>query len=68
MVQKRYVGILDLYLFAETDEEAIIQIKELAKKIAEEDDNRCGVVDLVEQPIGTLNNRKIKIFFQISKE
>jgi len=60
---KRYVVTFDMYIWADTDADAIKQGKKFAKEISEKDDsdNGCSMLELVEQPFGTLTNRKIKI-------
>lgn len=60
-MEKRYVAIMDFYIYSESDEDAIAQATKMAELLSEKDDNRCKIMQLVEQPFGTLTHRKIKI-------
>ena len=56
---KRYVATIDVYIYAESDEQAIELTKNLDDKIKLDDFSRFNVLELVEQPTGTLGNRPI---------
>jgi hypothetical protein len=56
---KRYVVTLEKYVFAENDKEAIYQAQKQAVKEQIAEDNRCSVTEIVEQPFGTIGNRKV---------
>lgn len=56
---KRYVAVVEFYVWAETDDEAIELAKAVCKKQNDEKDNNCELVNLVEQPVGTFGNRQV---------
>lgn len=56
---KRYVVTLEKYVFAENDKEAIYQAQKQAVKEQVTEDNRCSVTEIVEQPFGSIGNRKV---------
>lgn len=55
----RYVAVIELYVWADTDEKAIEQVKALCKEQDDKEDNGCSLVELVEQPFATLGNRPV---------
>lgn len=57
--EKRYVVTIEMYVWAETDEEAINESIEAAHEINRAEDNGCAVVSVVEQPAGTIGNRHV---------
>lgn len=59
--QKRYVATADFYVYADTDEEAIQKAKSIAKAQDIKYDDRCSLIELCEQPTGTIINRQIDI-------
>jgi len=56
---KRYVGTIEMYVWAENDDQAIDNLSELCKEQRRLNNNDCSVVGLVEQPTGTLGNRVV---------
>jgi len=60
-MKKRYVAVVEFYVYAETDEKAIEQAKDFCKSQDRVNDNKCSLTNLVEQPFGTLTNRQIYI-------
>jgi len=56
---KRYVVTLEKYVFAKNDKEAIYQAQKQAVKEQVAEDNRCSVTEIVEQPFGSIGNRKV---------
>ena len=53
----RYSITIQKYIWADSDSEAIEQIKELIK----ESENDCKVISLVESEFGKVNQREIKL-------
>lgn len=58
---KRYVALMDVYIYAESDEEAIKLAQNVNKNINVEGFSQFLVTELMEQPTGTLGNRPIDI-------
>lgn len=58
---KRYVVVIDAYIYAENDKEAIELAKNLDNKIKLEGFSKFNVIELAEQPTGILGNRPIFI-------
>jgi len=58
---KRYVAVIDFYVWAEDDEDAKQQAIQIAKDLADKEDNRAQLIQLASQPTGTLGNREIKL-------
>lgn len=56
---KRYVVAIDFYLFAESDDEAILIAKKIAKKQDEKHDDKCSVRDVFENEFASMNLRKV---------
>jgi hypothetical protein len=56
---KRYVLTLEMYVYAENDASVKAIAESKAKKEREYNDNRCSVVDIVEQPFGQLKARRV---------
>ena len=56
---KRYAVTIDLYVYAESDEDAIKQSEEITK-ILDLDDNKASVQSIHEQSFGQLTSRKVK--------
>ena len=57
--EKRYVAVVEFFVWAKTDEEAIEQVKEQCKEQDDKNDDRCELIKLVEQPFATLGNRPV---------
>ena len=58
--EKRYVVTMDMYVYAENDFMARKRAHKLADGLKSKLDNQAAVLDIVEQPFGTLGNRKLK--------
>lgn len=56
--QKRYVALVDFYVWANDDKDAINKTKEMCSTFSD-DDNQCDVIKLVEQPFGSMNGRVV---------
>ena len=56
---KRYVVTIDLYMFAESDEQIIKDAGELAGLIAGVNDNSCEVVEIVQREFGEVDYRTV---------
>ena len=58
--EKRYVVTMDMYVYSENDYMARKNAHKLADGLKSKLDNQAAVLDIVEQPFGTLGNRKLK--------
>jgi|TARA_Y100000114_G_C11701248_1_gene298548 hypothetical protein len=58
--ENRYVVTMDMYVYAENDFMARKKAHKLADGLKNKLDNQAAVLDIVEQPFGTLGNRKLK--------
>ena len=58
--ENRYVVTMDMYVYAENDYMARKNAHKLADGLKSKLDNQAAVLDIVEQPFGTLGNRKLK--------
>lgn len=56
---KRYVAEIDLYIFAEDDDEAKEILNNYIEKIRTFSDNSASATKLIEQPFGVLASRKV---------
>lgn len=56
---KRYVVVNEFYLWAEDDEKAVKTALKLAENEDKKFDNKCQVIDIVEQPVGRLGSRAV---------
>jgi len=56
---KRYVVTIEFYMWAKDDETVIAKANEFAKEMDLNTDNRCSVVEIVEQPFATTGNRPV---------
>lgn len=57
--EKRYVAVIEFYIWAKTDEEAVEQVKKRCKEQGAKNDDMCELMKLVEQPFATLGNRLV---------
>jgi hypothetical protein len=57
---KRYAVTIDLYVYAEYDEDAIKQADDIAKQMDLDNDNKATVQSIHEQSFGQLTSRKVK--------
>lgn len=55
--QKRYVALVDFYVWANDDNDALNKTKEMCATFG--GDNQCDVIKLVEQPFGSMNSRVV---------
>lgn len=60
-MEKRYVAVIDFYVWAESDEEATKKVRDLCKIQDAKNDDKCSLIELAEQPFGTLSSRKVYI-------
>lgn len=51
-MEKRYVAVIDLYVYAENDESAKQKAEEIAMGLDKQTDNKASVIQLVERPFG----------------
>lgn len=58
-MDKRYTVNLNAYLYAEDDEAAKIEAAKIAKFLRTYGDNRAQIIDLNENPYGSLNSRQV---------
>ena len=58
--ENRYVVTMDMYVYAENDYMDRKNAHKLADGLKSKLDNQAAVLDIVEQPFGTLGNRKLK--------
>lgn len=56
--EKRYVAVIDFYIYANSDEEAKKKAQTMCTQI-DDGENECSVIKLAEQPTGSLDNRVI---------
>tara|TARA_Y100000033_G_C2746147_1_gene111195 strand:- start:869 stop:1045 length:177 start_codon:yes stop_codon:yes gene_type:complete len=56
---KRYVVQVEKYVWAEDDKDVISKMEHECSKEDIKNDNRCSVVQIVEQPFGSIGNRKV---------
>lgn len=59
--KKRYVATIQLYVYAECDEQATLEARKLAYSLDTAHDNKAAVIELVEQEFGKLTHKKIKL-------
>lgn len=59
MNKKRFVLTVDLYIYADSEEEAKKTAKVCIDKLKETDDNKASIISLYEQNWGTLTNREL---------
>jgi hypothetical protein len=52
---KRFVATIDLYVIGESKEEAMIEVNEILSHLDKTYDNKASLVDLKEQPFGTIS-------------
>ena len=58
--ENRYVVTMDMYVYAKDDYMARVESHKLADLLKSKYDNQASVLDIVEQPFGTMGNRKLK--------
>ena len=58
--ENRYVTTMDMYVYAKDDYMARVESHKLADLLKSKYDNQASVLDIVEQPFGTMGNRKLK--------
>ena len=57
--KKRYVVTLEFYMWEKDDETVIAKANEFAKEMDLNTDNRCSVVEIVEQEFADRGNRPV---------
>ena len=58
--ENRYVVTMDMYVYGKDDYMARVEAHKLVDELKKKYDNQAAVLDIVEQPFGTLGNRKLK--------
>ena len=58
--KKRYVVVMDMYVYAENDYMARKAAHKIADNLKNLRDNQARVTDIVEQPFASFTNRKLK--------
>ena len=58
--ENRYVVTMDMYVYGKDDYMARVEAHKLVDELKNKYDNQAAVLDIVEQPFGTLGNRKLK--------
>ena len=58
--ENRYVVTMDMYVYGKDDYMARVEAHKLVDELKDKYDNQAAVLDIVEQPFGTLGNRKLK--------
>jgi hypothetical protein len=58
--ENRYVVTMDMYVYAKDDYMARVESHKLADLLKNKYDNQASILDIVEQPFGTMGNRKLK--------
>ncbi len=57
--EKRYVATIEFYVYAKDDNEAIEYVNKFCDEQKTKEDNQCEITNLIEQPFGTIESRKI---------
>lgn len=57
--EKRYVAVVDFYVWAQSDEDALRQAEDICNMIKEKDDNGASIIEMAENKPGINNNREI---------
>ena len=60
MEKTRYAVTLDLYIWADNDEQAVKEAQQIAADMDKKDDNKCSVVNVYETPFG-FGSREVTI-------
>lgn len=55
----RYIAVIDLFIYADSDEDALRQAQEFADRENAKNDNNCKVIELFENRFGSLESRKV---------
>ena len=59
--EKRYVVVMDMYVYAADDQAAKKEAERLAKELDDKYGNRAQVTELGEQPFASMSFRKIDL-------
>ena len=59
--QKRYTLTVDLYIYANTDDEAIKEAKKVIDTLENKDDCKAEILSIHETNFGSLQSRELKI-------
>ena len=57
--EKRYAVTIDFYVFAKNDKDVIKKSEMICDLLDKKYDNHANIVEINEQPFGSLKNRKI---------
>lgn len=58
-VKKRYVVVVDMYVWNESDEGAKKQAKAITSQLSNREDCSANIIEIYEQPTGTIEKRKV---------
>lgn len=58
-MEKRYTAVVEFYIWAKTDEEAVEQAKKQCKEQDYKNDDKCKLIELFESSFSNLGNRLI---------
>lgn len=61
MSESRYIVEVDMYVFAEDDEDAKRQAQDIAKRLREFDDNMAAVKGVKQMDFGAINYREVQL-------
>ena len=59
MTKKRYIASVDYYVYANSDKEAIEMCKLKCKEQDANNDDKCALLSIIEQPFGTFSTKII---------
>jgi len=57
----RYVATVEMFVHADSDDEALSKMRELCESLSHIDDNHCSITSIVEKKFGSFETREIKI-------
>ena len=58
---KRYIVVIDAYVYAEDNKEAIQKAQALAKELDDKHDNKAKVIELHQNDFGSIQSHKISL-------
>ena len=61
-MDNRYTVTFDMFIYADSDEDAVKQAEKIQEKYRRKYDNRCTIRGLEESPFGRLTTRPIEVF------
>ena len=60
--KKRYVAVVEFYVWADSDQQAVAAAKKFCEKQRIKKDNGCDLISMAEQPEGLFKKRVIDIY------